>query len=237
MSLIENNILLCYILSFFMVLLQGCSNTQRMQQESMQGFELPSQITSTADSTYNIKTGDEIEILVWEQPNFNTKTTVSSTGTIAIPLIGEIQAGGLTRSEFKQDLTQHLSRYIKDEINLTVSIHNTDNMLVSVFGMVDRPDNYPVVNQASIFKILSMAGGPSDDADMRSVRIYRKDSNPHYTTLDLTEYLDSGELSNDVAQVFPGDVVYVPRKENIVREMSGFLRDVVLLFAIFRIVD
>jgi polysaccharide export outer membrane protein len=238
MNLATQSLLLGCILSFLSFFSQGCSNTQRLQQENNQmRAEATYQPTTPADSSYKIKTGDEIEILVWEQPKFNTKTTVSSIGTIAIPLIGEVQASGLTHSEFKQELTRELSRYIKDEINLTVSISNTDNLRVSVFGMVARPDNYPIVNKTSIFKILSMAGGPSEEANMQRVRIYRSNSNPHYTTLDLTQYLESGKLSDDVAQVYPGDVVYVPRKENMVREMSGFLRDVVLLFAIFRVVN
>lgn len=237
MSFIKSNILLFGVLLLIVIFSQGCATSQKVQEESARKMlESPEQYKLATDSTYKIKTGDEIEILVWEQPNFNTTTTVSSLGTIAIPLIGEMQASGLTHTEFKRNLTQKLSKYIKDEINLTVSIRSIDNMLVSVFGMVSRPDNYPVVDQTSIFKILSMAGGPSEEANIRNVRIYRKDSNPHYTTLDLTQYLDSGRM-NAAAQVYPGDVVYVPRKENAVREMSEFLRDVVLLFGIFRVIN
>ncbi len=188
------------------------------------------------DSTYKIKIGDEVEILVWEEPNFNTQTTVSNLGNIAIPLIGEVHAYGLTPTEFKEELTKRLEKFIKGEINLTVSLRSTDSMLVSVFGMVTRPDNYPIMDQTSIFKVISMAGGTSEQANIRSVRIYRKNSNPHFTTLDLTEYLDTGQ-QNTAAQVYPGDIVYVPRKENAVREMSEFLRDVVLLFGIFRIIN
>jgi len=215
----------------------GCAGSNELKEESTRNLiSSGGQYTVTNDSLYQIKTGDEIEILVWEQPNFNTITTVSSMGTIAMPLIGEMQVSGLTHRQFKRDLKNRLSKYIKEEINLTVSIRNTDNMLVSVFGMVTRPDNYPVVDQTSIFKILSMAGGPSEEANIRNVRIYRKNGNPRYTTLDLTQYLESGEFST-ASQVYPGDVVYVPRKENAVREMSAFLRDVVLLFGIFRVIN
>lgn len=230
--------LLLYGLAAVLLFMQGCASSQKMQEESTRKLlEAPQQqYTVRTDSTYKIKTGDEIEILVWEQPNFNTTTTVSSLGTIAVPLIGEVQASGLTHEQLKRELTKRLSKYIKDEINLTVSIRSTDSMLVSVFGMVTRPDNYPVVEQASIFKILSMAGGPSEEANLRNVRIYRKDSNPHYNTLDLTEYLETGQIGT-AAQVYPGDVVYVPRKDNAVRETSEFLRDVILLFGIFGIIN
>lgn len=191
------------------------------------------------DSTYQIQSGDEIEVLVWQQSKFNTTTKVSSTGTIAVPLIGEVQASGLTQDQLKRDLRKNLSDYIKGEINLTVSVRNTDNMQVAVFGMVSEPDNYPVVNKTSIFKVLSRAGGPSETANLRNVRIYRKNgtpdkSNSNYTTLNLTEYLEKGQ-EGPAAQVYPGDVVYVPEQKNAIREMSGFLGDVVLLFGIFRV--
>ncbi len=233
-----NNKLLSGALTLLLIVMftQGCVTSREMQEKSTRNLLTEQQYTAPSDSTYEIKTGDEIEILVWEQPNFNTTTTVSNLGTIAVPLIGEVKAGGQTHDELKRDLTSRLSKYIKDEINLTVSIRSTDNMLVSVFGMVTRPDNYPVLENTSIFKVLSMAGGPAEEANIRNVRIYRKDSNPHYLTLDLTQYLESGQI-NSVPQVYPGDIVYVPRKNNAVREMSGFLTDVVLLFGIFRILN
>lgn len=235
-----NILKLCGIITFYL-LLQGCISSREVQEESAQQLTEKRVYSAPKDSLYKIKAGDEIEILVWEQPNFNTSTTVSSLGTIAIPLIGELTVAGLTHDELKQDLRQELSRYIKNEVNLTVSIRSTDNMLVSVFGMVTRPDNYPVVNETSIFKILSMAGGPSEQADIRNVKIYRKQqpgpsSDLEDVTIDLTKYLDEGQV-NSSAVVYPGDVVYVPQKQNVIRETSEFLRDIVLLFGIFRVVN
>lgn len=231
-------ILLWGTLALLVFLSQGCATSNKQLEESTQRLLASQQQEQSAslDSTYKIKSGDEIEILVWEQPNFNKTTTVSSLGTIAIPLIGEVQAAGLTQDELKRELTQRLSKYIRDEVNLTVSIRSISNMQVSVFGMVNRPDNYPINNQTSIFKIISMAGGTTEEANIKNVRIYHEDSNPHYTKLDLTQYLESGQI-NSAVQVYPGDVVYVPRKDNAVREMSKFLGDVVLLFAIFRVIN
>jgi polysaccharide export outer membrane protein len=237
MRLLNNKLLSGALLLLMIVMFtQGCVISREMQEKNARNLLEEQQYAAPSDSTYEIKKGDEIEILVWEQPNFNTTTTVSNLGTIAVPLVGEVKASGLTHDELKRDLTKRLSQYIKDEINLTVSIRSTDNMQVSVFGMVTRPDNYSVLEQTSIFKVLSMAGGPAEEANIRNVRIYRKDSNPHYITLDLTQYLDSGQI-NSVPQIYPGDIVYVPRKNNVVREMSGFLTDVVLLFGIFRVLN
>lgn len=202
---------------------------------------LPSveQRTAELDSSYTIKIGDEIEVSVWEESDFNTTTTVSNMGTVVVPLIGEVKAAGKTQNQLKRDLRQHLSKYIRGEINLTVAIRSTDSMLVSVLGMVIKPDNYPVIEGTSIFKILSMAGGTTEQANIKDVRIYRESNNPGYTELNLDEILENGEIKS-AAKVYPGDVVYVPPikdQENVVREVTAYIRDVVILFGIFRIIN
>lgn len=235
-----NNKILFYcslLLAFYMM--QGCTGTNKMQEEealSRLNSSANSQYTATRDSSYKINKGDKIEILVWEEPKFNTNTTVSSRGTIAIPLVGEVEVEELTIDQLKETINQELSQYIKGQINLTVSISSSNDMQVSVLGMVTRPDSYSVADETSIFKILSMAGGPNDKANIREVRVYRNNSNSSYTTLDLTKPLETGEISA-VMPVYPGDVVYVPQKKNYVREMSLFLRDVSLLFGLFSILN
>ncbi|WP_445665940.1 polysaccharide biosynthesis/export family protein [Fodinibius sp. AD559] len=220
------------------ILITGCSSSKQFQEETTRKQITESKITtSVEDPLYKIRPGDEVELLVWEQPNFNTTTAVSNMGTIAVPLLGEINVSGMTHEQLKRELTDRLGQYIKGETNLTLSIRSTQQMMVSVFGMVSRPDNYPVVEEASIFRVLSMAGGPTEEANIRNVKVYRKSSTSNYATLDLTRYLDNGQLAEQAALVYPGDIIYVPQKQNAVREMSDFFRDVVLLFGIFRVVN
>lgn len=212
---------------------QACTATRELPSDSHEQptNTAPSDVQES-DSQYVIRPGDEIEILVWEQPSFNTLTTVSRLGTIAIPLAGELMVAGLTQEEMKRSLEAELAEYIRGEMNLTVSIRNTDIMIVSVLGMVTRPDNYRVVDQTSIFRILSTAGGTTEFANLKKVKLYRQSS---HVTLDLFDYLESGEMNSPSILVRPGDIVYVPREENVVREMSEFLRDVIILFGIFRV--
>lgn len=238
MGFIKNNILFCEVLLLSFFFIQSCASSQQMEKEEQ---NLPSveQRTAELDSTYTIKIGDEIEVSVWEESDFNTTTTVSNMGTVVVPLIGEVKAAGKTQNQLKRDLRNHLSKYIRGEINLTVAIRSTDSMLVSVLGMVIKPDNYPVVEGTSIFKILSMAGGTTEQANIKEVRIYRESNNPGYTELNLDEILENGEIKS-ATKVYPGDVVYVPpneNEENVVREVTAYIRDVVILFGIFRIVN
>ncbi len=217
-------------------MVSGCSSsretiTSQRQQVKPNVTEQP----TGSENAYRIRPGDEMEILVWEQPSFNTLTVVSSSGTIAIPLIGELQVTGLTKEELSRDLKRKLSEYIRGDINLTISIRNIDNMMVSVLGMISKPDNYPVVDQVSIFRVLATAGGPTENANLNKVKLYRREGPENYLTLNLVDYLESGQMNSPIIVVRPGDIIFVPEQENVVREMSEFLRDVIILFGIFRI--
>lgn len=216
----------------------GCGSSRQVyENDARRQISSRASITNTQpDSLYKIRPGDEVEILVWEQERFNTSTTVSNNGTIVVPLIGEINVTGLTRAQLERELIRRLSEYMRGDINITVSVRSTNSMQVSVFGMVTQPNNYQIVDETSIFRVLSMAGGPSEEANIRRVKIYRKSGDPSFQVIDLTYYLESGKM-DDAALVYPGDIIYVPQQQNAVREMSDFLRDVVLLFGIFRVVN
>lgn len=219
-----------------LIMTQACTATRELPSDPPP--QTPNTIEAQAaesEDLYVIRPGDEIEILVWEQPSFNTLTTVSRLGTIAIPLVGEIMVAGLTQAELKRDLEGKLAEYIRGDMNLTISIRNTDVLIVSVLGMVESPDNYPVVDQTSIFRIISTAGGTTEEANLKKVKLYRQSGPEDYVTLNLFEYLESGQMNSTAILVRPGDIVYVPKKENAVREMSEFLRDVIILFGIFRV--
>ncbi|MBD3615421.1 MAG: polysaccharide biosynthesis/export family protein [Gracilimonas sp.] len=185
-------------------------------------------------SEYTIQPGDEIEISVWGYDEFDTQRTVNTQGIITVPLVGEIEARGLSKDQFKEELENKLSGYIKGEINLSVSISSPQRNLVSVLGSVGRPDTYSVVDNSSLFEILSKAGGATDQADLRKIKIFKGGEATELVEIDLTNYLKKGNTSS-LAFVYPGDIVYVPQQENMVRELSSFIRDVVLLFTLSRL--
>ncbi|MFZ1082074.1 MAG: polysaccharide biosynthesis/export family protein [Candidatus Kryptoniota bacterium] len=180
-----------------------------------------------------IRPGDQVQVMVWGYPEFNTTTTVKDYGTITIPLVGDVIAAGFTEKQFAEQVKERLAEYVKGDARVTISHIGMDKR-VSVMGAVTTQGNYPVMNSVSLVEIIAAAGGASADADLRHVKIFKHGQRSDATEVDLSDYLESGSFQN-VPKVGPGDTIFVPRQENIVREISTFGQDILVLFGFFTI--
>jgi protein involved in polysaccharide export with SLBB domain len=143
-------------------------------------------------------------------------------------------AAGLTKEQFTEQLKKKLAVYVKGEIQLTVTIISTILPKVAVLGAVTRQDNYTITNDVSLIEILSTAGGTTQDSDLRHIKIIRSSKNNEPIEVDLITYIEKGKVET-IPMVHPGDTVYIPKKSNIVRELSDFMRDAIFIFGFFRI--
>src|SRR6266404_3455936 len=64
---------------------------------------------------YVIGVSDGLQINVWHQEDLSTAAIVRPDGTITMPLIGDIKAVGRTTTELRAEITQKMSKYIRDE--------------------------------------------------------------------------------------------------------------------------
>ena len=71
-------------------------------------------LAQAQSSTYKIHPNDWINVVVWKEPNLSGPVSVQPEGTIALPIVGEIQAEGLTLEELQDQITKRLERYIDD---------------------------------------------------------------------------------------------------------------------------
>ncbi len=180
-----------------------------------------------------IRPGDQLQIMVWGYPEFNTTATVKEYGTVTVPLVGEVMAAGLTTDDFKEAIKGRLTEYVKGDPRVTVS-HIEMSKRISVVGAVTKQDNYPVLTDISLIEIIAQAGGPTSDADLRHVKIFRNGNRRDYIEVDLSTHLENGDLE-DLPKVRPGDTVFVPREDNLFRDLAGFAQDILLLFGFFRL--
>lgn len=220
------------------VLLSSCSS-ERIVQDTAPAVSRSKTgvlLVKMQSNTYLIKQGDNVDLSVWGYPEFNTSTLVKSGGTITVPLLGEIKAVGLAKDDFSDLIRARLSEYVQGEPRITLSVSSPLSQKVTVLGAVTRQDNYPVTSDVSLVEILSTAGGTTPESDLNHVKILRYGNNGEPTEVDVSWHMETGNVDL-IPKVRPGDTVFVPKKENFIRSFSDFLRDVVLLFGFFRVLN
>ncbi len=219
-------------LAFVVILLSGCAQQAAMTKSPSKSGP-GALFVSIPSSTYVIKKGDQVDVSVWGYPEFNTTAVIKDGGTLLIPLVGEVKAEGSTKEQLRDLLKTKLSQYIQGEFKVNVTVSGLTTLRVSVLGAVNRQENYPVNGDVSLLDLLSSAGGPTPDSDLRRVKVIRPGLD-QASVIDIESFIDNG-TSDTIPMIHPGDIVFVPKQENVVHIFSDFLRDVVLLFGFFRV--
>jgi polysaccharide export outer membrane protein len=122
--------------------------------------------------TYTIGPEDVLNILVWREPELTKNHLVRSDGKITMPLLGDIQAAGLTPERLKAQLTQALSEQIlKPEVTVTVMAVNSKKFYIS--GEVNKSGMFSLAVPVRVFDALNLAGGFRDFAKTTDILIIR----------------------------------------------------------------
>lgn len=190
--------------------------------------------TETQSDSYILHQGDQIQLSVWGYPEFNASGIVRENGMFTVPLVGDILAIGLTKEQFTERLQKKLGEYIQGEIKLSVTITSVTMQKVAVLGAVTRQDNYSITADMSLLEVITVAGGTTPDSDLRHIKILRAGMNHPPIEVDLTSLMESGNI-DAIPIIRPGDTVFVPKKENVVRDLSDFVRDAIFIFSFFRV--
>ncbi|MGH9765710.1 MAG: polysaccharide biosynthesis/export family protein, partial [Blastocatellia bacterium] len=112
---------------------------------------------------YRIGAQDFLEIKVFEAPEMNRSLRVAANGEISLPLVGGVQAAGLTARELEQSLQDRLREYIKDP-HVGVLVSSVESHPISVLGEVNKPGVFEVREPKSLLEMLSLAQGLAQDA-------------------------------------------------------------------------
>ncbi|MGX2039955.1 polysaccharide biosynthesis/export family protein [Methylocaldum sp. MU1018] len=181
-------------------------------------LSLPASADSAPDSTaadaalappdYIVGAGDVMEISVWKEEGLTKQALVRPDGGITFPLIGELQAGGLTVDQIKAEITKKLSEFFADP-EVSVSLVNL-NHKVYVVGRVNKPGEFITPNRVSVMQALSMAGGLTPFADDDDIRIIRRVGETEVALpFDYDEVASGNALEQNIL-LQRGDVVVVP---------------------------
>ena len=226
----------CIFLFSLGILICSCSSSEPPREN-------PARVRATPDlgaaavaqsDTSIIAVGDSVIVSVWGYPEFSTRAIVASAGTITIPMIGEQLAMGMKKDELSRQILRKLAEYIKGDIKLSVETQKPSPR-ITILGSVNRSGSYPSIAEVPLLEVLANAGGWTDEADLRYIKINRAGTSASeggQVEVNLSFLMEHGN-TRAIPFVHPGDVVIVPKKENFVREVSDFMRDAILLIGVF----
>ena len=164
-----------------------------------------------AEPSYTLQPGDHLSVSVWKEPDVTREDVpVHPDGTISLPLVGQVKAGGKTVKELQSLLTQRLSKFIPEPA-LTVGILETAGNKIYVIGKVNNPNAYIVARPIDVMQALSMAGGMTEYASENKIRILRRNSSGEQIAIRF-RYKDVADGDNLAQNILlqAGDTVVVP---------------------------
>ena len=124
----------------------------------------------TAD--YRLGPNDKTRIIVFGQPQLTGEFSLDSNGTLAFPLIGNVDAMGMTPRELQAAITSKLNPdYIQ---NPSVSVEVATRRPFYVVGEVQKPGSYPYVTDLNVLTAVATAGGQTYRAQMSSFYVKRR---------------------------------------------------------------
>ncbi|SHF23106.1 polysaccharide export outer membrane protein [Microbulbifer donghaiensis] len=145
---------------------------------------------------YKLGTGDKINILVYGEDDLTVETTLSESGVINYPFLGEINANNLTIGQLEALITKGLKGdYL---INPVVRVSINEYRPFFIDGEVKVPGGYPYQPGLTISKAAALAQGFTERASKEKIFVIR----------------DQGKKQNKFkadlnTELLPGDIVTV----------------------------
>lgn len=157
---------------------------------------------------YLLGPGDVLAINVLDFDELQIKDLiVRNDGKIAFPLVGEVQASGLSPGQLTKTITAGISHYANDP-KVTINVIKFRTTRIYVLGEVAKPGMYELEKQHSLLDAIGAAGGYTKDALKKKVYIIRKDSKNKPLEVSLLKLLRKGDMSQNYA-LNDGDAVYL----------------------------
>jgi len=157
---------------------------------------------------YRLGPEDVLRVSVWENRELTLDVVVRPDGKISFPLIQDIQAEGLTAAELSGALQHKLNSFIVDP-QVSVIVTQVNAPKIYVIGSVTRPGPYPLRGEMSILQALSLAGGFTQFASPRSIKLVRgTGAKQEVRKVNYYSLIDEGGQGNFLLK--PGDTIVVP---------------------------
>jgi polysaccharide export outer membrane protein len=209
---LKNNVAL---LLAFLVLACAVATAQTEEQsnQNQASNSNASAMTSPAAATgddYVIGPDDMLAVNVWKEPDLTRTVPVRPDGKITLPLVGDIEASGLTSKQLQERIEKGLENYLSKP-SVTVIIQEAKSQKFNIMGEVQKPGAYLLTHPMTVLDAIALAGGFREWAKTKSIYVLRAQANGKSERL-LFNYkrVIKGESTEQNIQLKARDTVVVP---------------------------
>ena len=168
----------------------------------------PNPGAGTASSSYVIGPSDVLTVTVWKEPTLSGNILVRPDGMITLPLLGDVQASGLTPLQLADQIAAKLKKYVQDP-NVSVVVGQIHSKVVYLLGEVGKRGPVEMTSGMTLLDAIASAGGLTDYANAKKIYILRDEAGKHERIpVHYKEALKGNSEFNLVLE--RGDTIVVP---------------------------
>lgn len=200
-----NSLVVSLMVGVVVVLLSACAEIPREALE---------EVNRPLAKEFFLGPEDVVEVTVWRNQDLSRTVVVRPDGMISLPLIGDVQASGLTAAQVSERISKRLSEF-KENPSVSVSVKEINSYFIYVVGEVVRPGKYPLKSYATVLQAISLAGGFTQYASKNKMAVIRSARNSTGDDRQVripVRYDDlvmgKGEVGN--FRLLTGDTIVVP---------------------------
>ena len=158
---------------------------------------------------YRIGPEDVLNLFVWKEPELSMEVRVLPDGRISFPLVGEVEAAGLSVGELRAIMTEKLEKFVEAP-EVTVIVKEALSRRIYTIGEVNKPGPYPLAPSMTVLQALSVAGGFAEWADKKEILVIRRQGEEEVRIpFDYPAFLSGKDPQQNVL-LEPNDTVVVP---------------------------
>jgi polysaccharide export outer membrane protein len=173
------------------------TRTQPVQTRPVQLASVQqSQSFGNSGVDYRLGTGDKVRVTVYGEDDLSGEFQVDSTGTLRLPIIGQVRAAGLTAKALEDSITATYGQgyLLQPRVNVEVTAYRP----FYIIGEVNRPGEYAYVNGMNVLNAVALAGGFTTKATEGHVYLRKAGTSREITV-----------AADQLTDVMPGDIVRV----------------------------
>jgi len=163
--------------------------------------------------SYKMSVGDQVQITVWKNPELSVSEPVRPDGKIAMPLVGDIMAVGLTPEELSAKIETRLANYVRAP-NVTVILTSLQGHAflsrIRVTGSVTSNISMPYHQGMTVLDAILEAGSVDLYADANNTKLHRRTKKGAASyDIRLKDIMEGGDMRTNIT-LMPGDIITVP---------------------------